>query len=95
MGQVTKLLCLTRIPSESELPPIYTALAVGKGVAQDHIILQNVLMARCLEAGAATPTTPIVTPVLAQDIRALVFAVAFLQSLTQLVFQLKPLSLLS
>ena len=53
MGQVSKFLCLTRVPSESELPPIYTALAVGKGVAQDRIILQNAFVARCLEAGAA------------------------------------------
>ena len=37
--QVTKLLHLTRVPSESELPPIYTALAVGKGIAQGNIIL--------------------------------------------------------
>jgi hypothetical protein len=63
--QVSKLLCLTRVPSESELPPIYTALAVGKGVAQDRIILQNAFMALCLEAGAATTTAPIVTPTFA------------------------------
>ena len=37
--QVTKLLRLARVLSESDLPPIYTALAAGKGVAQDRIIL--------------------------------------------------------
>jgi hypothetical protein len=31
--QVSKLVRLTRVPSESELPPIYTALAVGKEVS--------------------------------------------------------------
>jgi hypothetical protein len=72
--QVSKLLRLTRVPSESELPPIYTAPTVGKGVAQDRIILQNAFVARCLEAGAATTTAPIVTPTFARDIGALVFA---------------------
>ena len=72
--QVTKLLHLTRVPSESELPPIYTALAAGNGEAQDCIILQNAYVGHCLEAGAATTTVPIVTPTFARDIRALVFA---------------------
>ena len=49
--QVSKLLRLTRVPSESELPSIYTAVAVGIGVAQDCIILQNAFVACCLEAG--------------------------------------------
>ena len=57
--QVTKLFCLTRVPSESRLPPIYTALTVGKGVTQDCIILQNAFVACCLEAGAATTTAPL------------------------------------
>ena len=60
--------------SESELPPIYTALAAGNGEAQDCIILQNAYVGHCLEAGAATTTVPIVTPTFARDIRALVFA---------------------
>ena len=81
--QVTKLLRLTRVLSESNLPPIYTALAVGKGVAQDRIILQNVFVARCLEAGAATTTAPIVTPAFAQDIGALVFAGVSIESYGQ------------
>ena len=72
--QVTKLLRLTRVLSESDLPPIYTALAAGKRVAQDHIILQNAFVARCLEAGAVTTTAPIVTPAFARDIGALVSA---------------------
>ena len=81
--QVAKLLRLTRVPSESELPPIYTALAVGKGVAQDRIILQNAFVARCLEAGTATTTAPIVTPTFAQDIGALVFAGVSIESYGQ------------
>ena len=81
--QVSKLLRLTRVPSESELPPIYTALAVGKGVAQDRIILQNAFVARCLEAGAATTTAPIVTPTFARDIGALVFAGVSIESYGQ------------
>ena len=55
-------------------PPIYSELAVGKGDAQVHIILQNALMAYCLEAGAATTTALIVTPTFAQDIGAMDFA---------------------
>ena len=38
-GGITKLLHLTRVPSDSKLPPVYTALVVGKGVAQDCIFL--------------------------------------------------------
>ena len=63
--QVTKLLRLTRVPAESDLPPIFTALAVGKGTAQDRIILQKMFVACCLEAGAATTTAPTVTPTFA------------------------------
>ena len=67
----------------SELPPIYTALAVGKGVAQDHIILQNAFVACCLEAAAATTTVPILTSTFAQDIGALVFASVSIESYSQ------------
>ena len=74
---------VTRVPSESELPPFYTALAVGKGVAQDRIILQNAFIARHLEAGAATTTAPIVTPTFARDIGALVFASVSIESYSQ------------
>ena len=81
--QVSKLLRLTRVLSEEELPPIYTALAVGKGVAQDRIILQNAFVACCLEVGAATTTAPIVTPTFAQDIGALVFASVSIESYSQ------------
>ena len=81
--QVTKLLRLARVLSESDLPPIYTALAAGKGVAQDRIILQNAFVARCLEAGAATTTAPIVTPAFARDIGALVFAGVSIESYGQ------------
>ena len=34
--QVTKLLHLTRVSSESSLPPIYTALAIGEGSPRLH-----------------------------------------------------------
>jgi hypothetical protein len=71
------------VPSESELPPIYPVLAVGKGVAQDCIILQNALMVCCLVAGAATTTAPIVTPTFAQDIGALAFAGVSIESYSQ------------
>ena len=81
--QVTKLLPLTRVSSESDLPPIYTALAVGNGTAQDRIILQNVFVARCLEAGAATTTAPTVTPAFARDIGSLVFAGVSIKSYVQ------------
>jgi hypothetical protein len=81
--QVTKLLRLTRVPAESDLPPIYTALAVGKGTAQDRIILQNAFVARCLEAGAATTTAPTVTPAFARDIGSLVFAGVSIESYGQ------------
>ena len=83
MEQVTKLLRLTRVSSESDLPPIYTALAVGKGTAQDRIILQNAFVAHCLEAGAATTTAPTVTPAFARDIRSLVFAGVSIESYGQ------------
>ena len=63
--QVTKLLRLTRFPSKSNLPLVNTALTVGKGTAQDRIILQNAFVPHCLEAGAATTTAPIVTPAFA------------------------------
>ena len=63
--QVAKLLRLTRVLSKEELPPNYTALAAGKGVAQDCIILQNAFVACCLEGGAATTTAPIVMPTFA------------------------------
>ena len=72
--QVTKLLRLARVFSKSGLPPINTALAVGKETAQDHIILQNAFVACGLEAGTATTTAPTVTSAFAQDIRLLVFA---------------------
>jgi hypothetical protein len=81
--KVTKLLHLARDPSEEELPPIYTALAIRKGVAQDHIILQNAFVAQCLEAGAATITAPIVTPTFAQDIRVLAIAGMSIESYGQ------------
>jgi hypothetical protein len=81
--QVSKLLRITRVTSEFELPPIYTALAVGKGVAQDSIILQNVFVACCLEAGAATTTASIVTPTFVQGIGALVFANVSIESYDQ------------
>ena len=63
--QVTKLLCPTRVPSKPGLPPIYTAMAVGKGAAQDCIFLQNAFVACCLKAAAATTNAPIVTSTLA------------------------------
>ena len=65
MEQVTKHLHLARDPSEGEISPIYTALAIRKGVAQGCIILQNACVAQCLEAGAATITAPLVTPTFA------------------------------
>ena len=79
------LLHLTRAPSESESPPpaIYTALAVGKGVAQVCSILQNASMACCLEAGAGTSTTPIVTPDCVQVIGAQVIASVSIESYGQ------------
>ena len=40
-------------------------------------------MARCLEAGAATTTTPTVTPTFAQDIGSLVFAGVSIESYGQ------------
>ena len=81
--QVTKLLRLARVLSESDLPPIYTGLAAGKGAAQDRIILQNAFVACCLEAGAATTTASIVTPAFARDIGALVFAGVSIESYGQ------------
>ena len=45
--------------------PPCTALAVGTGVAQDQIILQNAFVACCLEAGAGATTAHIVTPTFA------------------------------
>jgi hypothetical protein len=80
---VAKLLHLTRVLSEEELPHIYTALVVGKGVAQVRIILQNVFVAPCIEAGVATTTIPIVTPTFAQDIGALVSASVSIESYGQ------------
>lgn len=58
-------------------------MSVGNGVAQDHIILQNVFVAHCLEAGTATSTAPIMTPTIAQDIEALVFAGLCIESHNQ------------
>ena len=63
--QVIKPLCLARVLSKEKLPPIQTALADRKRVAQDHIILQNMIAACCFEAGVATTTAPIETPVFA------------------------------
>ena len=59
--QLTKLMRLTRVSSKSDLPPIYTALAIGKGTAQDRIIIQNVFVPCCLEAEAGTTPALIVT----------------------------------
>ena len=78
--QVTKLLRQTRVSSKSKLPPIYTALAVGKGIAQDRIILQNAFVACCLESGAATTTAPIVTPAFRQTQHGLWYLNDCLQS---------------
>ena len=83
MEQVSELLRIARVFSRSDLPPIYTALAVGKGTAQDRIILQNVFVTRCLEAGAAITTAPTVTPTFARDIESLVFAGVSIESYGQ------------
>ena len=58
-------------------------LAVGNGVAQDHIILQNALVACCLEIGAATTTASIFTPTFAQEIGAMDFACVSVASYIQ------------
>ena len=84
MEQVTKPLRLAKVPSESDLPPICTALAAGKGAAQKCIILQNAFVACCLEAGPATTTAAhIVTPTFARDIGALLFAAVSIESYGQ------------
>ena len=83
MEQVSEILRLTRVLSKSDLSPIYTALEVGKGTAQDRIILQNAFVACCLEAGAATTTAPTVSPTFAQDIGSLVFAGVSIESYGQ------------
>ena len=46
---VTKLLSLARVPSKED--PLYTTLAVGKGVTQVSILTQNTFVAYCLEVG--------------------------------------------
>ena len=81
--QVTKLLRLARVLSESGVPPIYTALRAGRGASQDRIILQNAFVVCSLEAGAATTTAPIVTPAFALDIGAVVFAGVSIESYGQ------------
>jgi hypothetical protein len=77
-GKITKLLHFTRVPSDSKLPPVYTALVVGKGVAQDCIFLKNEFVIYCLEAGTATP--PIVIPTFGRDSVALVIASISMES---------------
>ena len=62
--QISKLLHLARIPSKSNFLPVYTALAVGNGTAQDRIILQNAFVVCSLEAGAAITSAPIVTSIM-------------------------------
>ena len=42
---VTKLLSLARVPSKED--PLYTTLAVGKGVTQVSILTQNTFVAYC------------------------------------------------
>jgi hypothetical protein len=61
----------------------FSALAVGKAVAQHCNIIKNAFVACCLEAGATTTITPKVVPSFVRDIGILVIASVSIESFNQ------------
>jgi len=59
--QISKLLHLARILSKPTFPPMYTALAVGKGGSPRLHHPTEKFVVCSLEAGAAITSAPIVT----------------------------------